>query len=668
MSRERSHRWLLFLALVAALYASSAGAQQLQDPAEILERAMAASPAELEAWRLLEQRRFIAARERAEGIVRGDSSSFVGHLTLGYAHHLGESNLPRALYHLERARSLFEGRFGERPGSDAPFLWHVQLLEGLSSVHGSMEHYGEKLSYMARFNELYEPDKIAERAWPLMKLGKLAEARLAAELGLASDRPEQHTIALNALCAIEFEAGNDDKSYAACRRAVDHSRSMGGEPSAVDLTNFAEASRSQFKLAEAERVSLEATTAPLSWYGNPWVELGELYVRQGRFGEALSALRKVPEYRERRPPHVRNADINEMRRALSSFLLVLAKAQEASEITRRGIDAPDRRAHNSRDPAQDRSVLSLLHRRALRTEAQRIEEHAATRPFYERPWAHLQAAWLRVQALRSEALTQRLLDDDRRIVGSLRLGSATSAIMPPWLLGELVEVMGAGVIGAALGRARARDGRQAAAAYFDALGVEVAQHQGQPQKALDHSRRALSALPPGEVLLAARTMALSAQAARDLGRSELARRHYNDALQRDPGVFRRLELPIAVRVGLGGGEVAETVAEMLLRSPRFENDAGGLSMRIEADRTQARVCLRGERDELIACSSSRARASEGEDAYAARVTSEALEQLFAPRIDLTQTDINSLDGTNLSGRGPLEAILGDGETSEDAAP
>ena len=68
-------------------------------------------------------------------------------------------------------------------------------------------------------------------------------------------------IALNALCAIEFEAGNDGQSYDACRRAIDDDIAGGGGVSAVDLTNFAEASRSLFKLDEAERVSLEATEA-----------------------------------------------------------------------------------------------------------------------------------------------------------------------------------------------------------------------------------------------------------------------------------------------------------------------------------------------------------------------------------------------------------------------
>ena len=77
--------------------------------------------------------------------------------------------------------------------------------------------------------------------------------------------------------------------------------------SAVDLTNFAEASRSLFLLDEAEQTLLEAADAQVSWYGNPHLELAELYLREARFTEALGALRRVPPYRAQRPPHARDA-------------------------------------------------------------------------------------------------------------------------------------------------------------------------------------------------------------------------------------------------------------------------------------------------------------------------------------------------------------------------
>jgi hypothetical protein len=76
---------------------------------------------------------------------------------------------------------------------------------------------------------------------------------------------------------------------------------------------------------------------------------------------------------------------------------------------------------------------------------------------------------------------------------------------------------------------------------------------------------------------------------------------------------------------------------------------GGLTLSVRADRASARVCLSGDHDQVIGCAEvDRTALKQGED-YAARIAQEALHQLFSPRIDLTQTDINSLDGQNLAG-------------------
>jgi tetratricopeptide (TPR) repeat protein len=647
---------LLSAGLVASSLPASAAAQNFQDPNEVALDGAQASTEEREAWTLIEEGRHVRARELAEKILRSHADSFMAQMVLGFAQHYAEDNLPRALYHLDRALALYEKRFGDHPGPTLPWRWHSAILRELSDVHGDMEHHAQKLAFIARYNQLYDPDMIAERAWPLMKLGNYPEAHLAAELGLATDRVGERIIALNALCAIEFEAGNDGQSYEACKRAIDDGYASGGA-SAVDLTNFAEASRSLFKLDEAERVSLEATTALPSWYGNPWMDLAELYVRQGRFGEALAALKLVPEYRMKRPPHARDADRNELRRVLASFLLMLAKPEQAYEVTGRAIAAPERRAHNSRDPAQDRTVLALLDRRARRMAAEIVLERAASQPWYERPLQWGRALLLRLQARESAAIVQRLLSDDKRLVGSFRIGTASAAIMPPWLLGELCAVLGPGVVHEAVARARRLDHRAGAAPYYDAVAAEVAWTVGDMSQVGALAERALRGLGPSEVLLQARVYALAADAARARGQMQRARMRYDAAFQRDPGVFRRLEIPLAVEIRAVGGPSADEAAQMLARSPRFTQARGGLTLAVRANGPSARVCLSGEQGQLITCAEIEARSQKPGQSYAAHIAEEALRQLFSPRVDLTQMDINSLDGQNLSSRDALQTIF-----------
>lgn len=629
---------------------------QLITVPELKVAGMDAESDELSLWTLVEAGRYIGAREQAEAILKKRPKSFVAHFALGMTQHYAEANFPRSLFHLDEALKFYEARFGAKPDTSGPWRWHAKLLRELSSIHGNLEHHERRLGYIGRFNELYDPDMVSDRAWPLMKLGRYDEARLAADLGGATGRSGQRTLALNALCAIEFEAGNDGASYTACKRALDDARSLGRIVSAVDLTNFAEASRSLFKLDEAEAVQLEATTAPVAWYGNPWMELSELYTRQARFTEALAALRRIPKYRLKRPPHVRDADRNELRRATAAFLLTVSRPLQASAITGPALLTPDRRGHNSRDPSQDRVVIALLDRRARLMSAEMRMERAAVEPWHAYPGALWDAMWHRMSAWHSGRLAERLLDDDRRLVGSFRLGTASSAIMPPWLLGELVGVLGTGVVDEAVRRASMRDRRPSARPYYASIRAESAVEAGRFEAALPIVAACLRELGPGEVLLRARVQALGAEAATRSGQMDQALTYYDAAFQSDPGVFRRLafEVPVVIEVR---GESGEMVAGMFADSPRLEVGSVGLRLRIEAARTGGSACLLGAHGVVIGCGRVSAKADDDAQEVARDIVRAFHADVFAPRVALTNADINSLDGANLVGKEALERAL-----------
>lgn len=656
---KRTDAGAILFALSALVLAPIAVRAQIVEPGA-LPSSFEPSKEEADTWALVAQKRWVGAREKAEALVARDPASFVGQMALGWVYHYAESNLPRALYHLERARTLLEGRLGKTPTPDRPWRWHAVLLEELASTHGDMEHHAEKLAFIGRFNELYEPDMLADRAWPLMKLGRYTEAKLAADLALRSGDPDQRTIAFNALCAIEFEAGNDGASYDACKAAVDDSTLRMGRPSVVDLTNLAEAARSLFKLAEAERLALEATdeNAPPSWYGNPWMELAELFVREGRFSEALGALERVPAYRQKRPAHVRHADRNEMRRAIASLLLVLGRTEDAFALTERALAAPERRAHNSRDPEQDRIVLALVDRRARLVTAERIRERAASEVWYRRPLGWLEAAWHGFAAWRSAAIVEQLLSGEDRLVGSFRIGTAHSAVIPPWLVGDLIGLVGPGVAEEALHRARAHDRRESARGYHEAVAAEVVWAQGRYPEALAHAERALAGVGQAEVLVRARAHAIAADSAERAGGGTRAAPHYDTAFQTDPGVFRRLGMSVAVTFRATGGAVAREAAEILARSPRFRVAESGLGVSVEADATGGHACLGSGEGQVIVCSADiRARTTEAAPDLAARIARQFLQEAFAPRVDMTQADVNSLDGTNIMTRDALQTLF-----------
>ncbi|HEY6879574.1 MAG TPA: hypothetical protein VI299_16220, partial [Polyangiales bacterium] len=407
----------LALALSAPCVAEAQLEQLLQAPA-----GMEATPSELEAFYATVSGKLIRARELAQAVLQKNPESYVALYVLGEVEHDAEANFPRAVFNYERARAIFEAKYGPTPGEAQPWRWHTRILLSLANAYGEIEQHEKKLGLLARYNELYDPDHLSERAWPLMKLRRYDDARRAAAEGIATDDPRQREIALNALCAVEFEAGRDDASYVACKRAMDNARSLGNEQDPADLMNFAEASRSVFKLDEAERIDREATEVATAWYGNPWSELAELYLREARLGEALSALREIGNYRSSRPPHVRESDRNENRRALSSFFVLLGRPDDALRVTQKGMVAPDRRGHNSRDPAQDRSVSALLDRAAHVLKAERTREEAAAKPLYARLYARGEAWLAESEGWLSARRAVRAVSGEDYLAGSFQIG------------------------------------------------------------------------------------------------------------------------------------------------------------------------------------------------------------------------------------------------------
>ncbi|MGF1470102.1 MAG: hypothetical protein ACFCGT_28615 [Sandaracinaceae bacterium] len=613
------------------------------------------------AWQEAQEGHHIRARELAEARVRDRPDAYGAHFVLGYVHHYGEANHARALYHLRRARALLEAEHGEEPADEAAQRWHWRILRETVWTLADLERYEDQLRLQVRFSELYQPAFLAERAWPLMKLRRFDDAREAVELALASEDARQEEIAWNARCAIDFEAGHHEAALESCRTAM---TLHGGDPaqqSAVDFTNYAEASRASFRFDEAERVGRLATRARASWYGNPWVELAELYVREGRVPEALGALREVPGYRERRPPHVREADRNDSRRALASFFLVLGRAQDALRVSQEALEAPDRQGHNSRDPQQDRAIVALLARAAHRLRAERIGEGALGASLWTRMRAWAGGADQRWGAWTAGRVAARNLADEERLVGTFMIGTHRSAVMPPWLVGDLIEVLGAGVVLQAVHAARAEDERPGSGAYYDAFEAEALWRAGFPSEARVLARTALARLGAEERLLIARTEAVRGAAAWHLDAPLEAGEAYDRAYQLDPCVFRRLDVTLPVRIQVRGGPPADAAASLLGWSPRLAtDDEAPLVVAIDANAAGGTACLRRQEGTVLGCGEARVEDLEEGETLAAALAGAFHEEAFAPRVTLSQLDANGLDGSNRVTRDPLRTLFGVG--------
>ena len=164
--------------------------------------------------------------------------------------------------------------------------------------------------------------------------------------------------------------------------------------------------------------------------------------------------------------------------------------------------------------------------------------------------------------------------------------------------------------------------------------------------------------PETEALLRARVLAIQADANWKMGSRAEAIDQYSRAFQFDPGVFRRLELRLPVSLqSVGSGDVLEDSVDAIENSPRFEVHAGSpFVVRVEqADKL--RVCLLAPDDSILACAEQEVSRDEGAGSIVERLMIAFHEVAFMPRIDMSQSDVEGLDGSNQVGPNPLGDFL-----------
>lgn len=576
----------------------------------------ARTPEEQEALKLLDEDKLVAAKRAAEAIVAKTPRSMVAHYVLGRVVHDAEGALGPAMYELGKAREIYEQTWTVSPRpADAPWEFHRQLLFTIQTVAGEMEEYEYQLEILEYYDALYHPDLTAERAWPLLHLGRVQEARQFAKEAAAAKDPQQRSLGLNTQCAIEGEAGLRKEYYEACVAALANAREIDKAREGVDAKhestlaihafNAALAARADFRAEESEKLALEGTQRLAFTPANPWQQLVRLYTDQGRMKDAIEALREMQRWRTRQPPHVRDEVRADTDVTFATVLLVAAETEIALRSVDLAIERPDRRGLVSSTPEQALGAHALLRRVLLRTHAEVLREKASARGMSEALLAALRSVESRIALAADDERIISVLIDPKRLVPTLRpFVRGGIEPMPPWLVGELVDVLGAGVVAVALRQVRKQDDHPQVAAYCDALQAEVELAQGNERKALELARGALERLPKSEVLLRARVAAVGAKAALEEGQTSVSAALLEQAMQLDPSVIRRLGLALPARISVSAGSaLGRRVGELLDDSPRLDTGSKGFQVSVEAGQggLELQVCLRGPTGALLSC-------------------------------------------------------------------
>lgn len=662
---EAGWRALAALCVALSLVAGAPSPVQAQDDHEHLvtemlplEPGLGRDSLERLAYLAIQSREYVRARELAATILKINPESPAAHCVLGIVMHRSEGSLPRALFHLERSRALFEARYGRIALDPAPWRWHLAAIDEAAYVNGAMGNDARKLELLDEVNELYGPRlaaarggiqeiRIAERGWPLMRLHRYGEARAAVTDALKLDRLralEQHVTALNALCAIEGEQQHRRETYLECLRSAELDRNESlGDP--VAYTNAAIGAQAVLKMDEAEDLMIEGTRHfSHAVVSNPWLDLMVLYVAQGRIPEALGAMRKMQEWRNRQPPYMDEQNRAQTEVAAAQFLIVAGRPFEAVHITRRSLEQPDRTGYTSSDTEQWQSAAALVHTVACKTAAELKLEEASWLPFWPGMMARMEAWSLQLQAWSAGRRAASMLAGRRILVSTVRPYLPGGVEIAEWIQLELPALLGPGVLSAVVREARSIEDLEGAQGYFSAFDAEVSRLSGSDRETLEQSERALRELPGSEVLLQARVSAIGAEAAWEIGERARAEALFARTLQVDPGALRRLDVRLPVRINATAGEAEQKAARALARSPRL-TEGGRFVIAVTSSGSELGACLSGPQGEVLGCARVTPRAGESNDELAGRLSGEFHAEVFAPRIDLTQADIRSLDGS-----------------------
>lgn len=589
--------------------------------------------------------RFIRVREMGEAILRVNKNSPLGNYLLGVAMQRGEGNLPLARYYLGRARTLIE----QSPSTnDQTTDLHAHILFELLLVAGLTEKHEEQIRLVGEYGRLFGVDMGERSGWSLMKLGRHNEARQLMQKYLKSKDPDTRRGALNTLGSIEMSLGNYEEAF----RWFTILKSELTERDQVNIAtlvrNRAEVANVllQFDVAESDTLLATKYFHPSS-YSNPWMSLSLLYVTEGRLAEAVSAISSMHAWDRRSDPTLEQQRWNDGQQATAIVLLATGYPEAALQIVRRIRSKPDRRGTTSGTMEQAEIGLLFLWRETLRMQREALKEQMISETWPE--W--LQSGWERMKVERelwaANSRLNALLVPEKRLPWILRPYAPDSPVTE-WMRPGIYGAVGGGLVRSELQQLINRTGKLAdrERSYLQAALGESLIMSGDYDKGLTALTAAKDKLPQEEVLLRARMEALAAHALERSGQLDRAAVAWRNAMERNAGLIRLLDLSIPVTLSSDNSPAANETVSFLEKSPRFHRGRG-FSLAVSTTGRRVFAQLRG-RDGAVLAQASTIILPDIKDT-ARMLCKEVHRKAFATKIDLSQMDINSLDGSVTSG-------------------
>lgn len=550
----------------------------------------------------------VRARELSEDWVRAEPENPAAQFALAEVLYSVEANLPRALYHLNRAEELTNYSSLGRALASGNIQWHYLTLSQLSFIHQIMGDQENALAYLDKIEEIYGQDVESLRGWPLIKMRDFDAARASANKVLQTSNSErERSRAWNTLCAVELASLQPQGDIVACDRAIDEDEniaSSANDGDTVYLTNASEVSLSLLKMEEAENY-LDRATGVLNpdSVADPWIYKLYITMSQGRFDEAQDAFDRMLLWRENQVPVVTVMNRAEHLMVSASFLILAGRGEEAARLTATALAEPDRNGSFSADDAQKDAIAALLHMLANESWYQKQLEYAATLDFFERLHLNTLANRQRLDAWLAARRAASLFADKEVLLNRLRPYAPLDVHIPEWIEPHIVRLMGTGVMAELLEEARSNGAFLLNDGYYFSYAAEIAALEKRHEEVIRLAQQAIDILPQQEILLRARLHARIADAAWNRGLTDVALDEYQRTLALDAGILRRLGESLPVNIRGDDSQTSRQVVDFISRSPRFRQVEDGLPLEITLREDTLTSCLYDMDGNRFACHS-----------------------------------------------------------------
>lgn len=614
----------------------------------------------------------IAAAEAAQAYLAHHPDSYMAWMVLGWIRLREEGDLPRAYYDFKKSRTILEGRYGGRWSPSTPWRAYASTLLGFAGAAQQMERYNEVVSTMRTFNRVFHSPRPANAAWSLMKLGRSEQALRLINQALSGKNVVQQEIAMNTLGAFEGESDEPQTAYQTFSMLYDL---MKRRPDGYVVTyacNLASTAESLLRFGEAEKLFLEATTHfdPGS-EENPWQDLAGLYIEERRLPEAIDAVKNMQKWAYHSMPAIGLDNWNMRETITASLLYFCGQTDEALRLARRVAFRPDRHGNQSARRGQFVANSLLFYRQVLLDHVARLEEKASWVSPMALPGLYLQLLEDRADIWYASRRAGRIImSHPKWLADTLRIIGPKTVVDYPGGEVTVPEVVGPGVAEAECRRLLARRGDKADRERpFVTLLLGVCQlESGHPHEALKNLRAARKTLPREMQVTGDEAVGFEARACGEIGDGRGRAAAIATLMNRDPGTIRRFGLSLPAVVTARGGPAARKAASMLKDSPRLSPGRSGYAVTVTQTRDGA---LQGDLvapDGSVLC---RLRVnSAGDPSDTARAFCRLFHQkAFAPKMDLSQEEINSIEGSTLASqdaRQALKSLLGESPAGKDA--